>query len=58
MKYLMPYVRFCPRFWIDEKVSALSTEDAKNLLFYILTCPHRTVEGLFRLPKPLASYSL
>lgn len=47
----MNYVRFCPRFWIDEKVLSLS-EDAKILLFYILTCPHRTVEGLFRLPKP------
>lgn len=44
------YWRVSPAFWSDEKVSKWS-DDAKLLGLYILTCDHRTLEGLFRLPK-------
>lgn len=44
------YWRVSPAFWGDEKVTGWS-DDAKVLALYLLTCEHRTVEGLFRLPK-------
>ena len=34
------------------------TEDGRLLALYLLTCPARTTEGLFRLPIPLAAYDL
>lgn len=49
------YWRVSPAFWGDEKVTGAAGEpwsdDTKLLALYLLTCEHRTVEGLFRLPK-------
>lgn len=41
------YYRVSPKFWVDSETWA---DDTKLLGLYILTCEHRTVEGLFRLP--------
>src|SRR6266516_1134989 len=46
----MRYHRVDPRFWTDLAVLGWS-DDAKLLALYLQTCPHRTTEGLFRLPK-------
>lgn len=44
------YHRVSPSFWTDPKV--LAWDDRTRLLaLYIMTCVHRTTEGLFRLPK-------
>lgn len=43
------YWRVSPAFWGDEKVK-LWSDDMRVLALYLLTCPHRTAEGLFRLP--------
>jgi len=45
-----PYWRVSPAFWTDEKVVEWD-QDTRYLALYILTCPHRNLEGLFRLPK-------
>ncbi len=45
-----PYWRVSPAFWTDEKVLDWD-QDTRYLALYILTCPHRNLEGLFRLPK-------
>ena len=42
----MNYFRVSPRIWTESW-----SEDARLLAFYVLTCPHRSTEGLFRLPK-------
>ena len=42
------YYRVSPRFWSDTKDWS---DGAKTLALYILTSPHRSLEGLFRLPK-------
>ena len=39
-----PYWRVSPKFWTD---TAAWTEDARTLGIYLLTCEHRTAEGLF-----------
>lgn len=44
------YQKISPKFWTDEKVLNWD-DDTKLLALYLLTCPHRTMEGLFRLPK-------
>lgn len=44
------YWRVSSRFWTDEKVAGWD-QDTRMLALYLLTCPHRTMEGLFRLPK-------
>ena len=44
------YWRVSPAFWNDEKVAAWN-DDTRLLALYLLTCPHRTTEGLFRLPR-------
>jgi hypothetical protein len=46
----MRYYPVDMRFWSDPRVRGWS-DDAKLLALYLLTCPHRTTEGLFRLPK-------
>lgn len=46
----MRYNRIDPRFWTDRAVRGWS-DDAKLLALYLLSSPHRTTEGLFRLPK-------
>lgn len=45
------------RMWSDPRYRAMS-EDARHAALYVLTCPHRNTEGLFRLPLPLAAYDL
>lgn len=45
-----PYWRVSPAFWGDEKVGRWG-DDSRLLALYLLTCQHRTLEGLFRLPK-------
>lgn len=43
------YYQVSPKIWTDEK--ALAWGDSERLLaFYLLTCPHRNLEGLYRLP--------
>lgn len=44
------YWRVASAFWTDEKVLGWN-DDTRMLALYILTCEHRTAEGLFRLPK-------
>ena len=51
------YYRVGPSFWSDPAVVALS-DDGRLLALYLLTCPHRTSEGLFRLPKAYATADL
>lgn len=36
-------------FWTSANIRALS-EDGRSLAFYLLTCPHGTIAGVFRLP--------
>lgn len=36
-------------FWTSSNIRALS-EDGRSLAFYLLTCPHGTIAGVFRLP--------
>jgi hypothetical protein len=43
------YWRVSPKFWRHALVHGWS-EDARQLAFYLLTCPHRTTEGLYWLP--------
>lgn len=43
------YWRIAPAFWGDEKVATWN-DDTRLLALYLLTCEHRTLEGLFRLP--------
>ena len=45
------------RFWQDEKMRTLSA-DAKYLMLYLLTSPHRTLMGFYFLPKPYACFDL
>jgi hypothetical protein len=45
------YYRVSPKFWTDPAIRR-SSDDAKLLALYLLTGPHRRLEGLFRLPKP------
>ena len=40
-----------PKFWSHARRERW-TEDERTLAIYLLTCPHRTTEGFFRLPKP------
>lgn len=44
------YWRVTPAFWGDEKVAGWN-DDTRLLALYLLTCEHRTLEGLFRLPR-------
>lgn len=44
-------------FWTSENARALS-DDAKMLAFYLLTCPHGTIAGVFRLPDGYACEDL
>jgi len=51
------YHRVSSRFWTDEKTMRWD-DDTRLLALYLLTCPHRTTEGLFRLPKPYIAADL
>lgn len=43
------YKRVSPRFWPEAQAGSWS-DDMKMLALYLLTCEHRTTEGLYRLP--------
>ena len=43
------YQRVSPRFWAEAQAGGWG-DDMKMLGLYLLTCEHRTSEGLFRLP--------
>ena len=43
------YNRVSPRFWPEAQAGGWS-DDMKMLGLYLLTCEHRTTEGLYRLP--------
>jgi hypothetical protein len=43
------YYPVSPLFWMDEKISGLD-DQGKVLALYLLTCEHRNLEGLYRLP--------
>lgn len=51
------YHRVFSRLWVNPAFRSCS-EDGRHALVYLLTCPHRNTEGLFRLPIPLAAYDL
>jgi hypothetical protein len=44
------YHRVSPKFWSDPTVLGWD-DDTRLLALYLLTCEHRTTEGLFRLPR-------
>lgn len=43
------YYPVSPLYWSDDKVARWTDRD-KLLALYLLTCPHRNLEGLYRLP--------
>lgn len=43
------YYPVSPLYWSDSKVQSWSNE-TKMLGLYLLTCEHRNLEGLYRLP--------
>ena len=45
------YYPISPLFWCDSKVRSWGPEE-KMLALYLLTCEHRNLEGLYRLPIP------
>lgn len=45
------YYPISPLFWSDSKVRVWSPEETL-LALYLLTCEHRNLEGLYRLPLP------
>lgn len=51
------YTRVESRFWQDEKMRAVS-DDARHLMLYLLTSPHRNIIGLYFLPSPYACFDL
>lgn len=51
------YYRLSPKFWSDPMVLRWD-DDTRLLALYLLTCPHRTTEGLFRLPRMYAMADL
>ncbi|MEG3071054.1 MAG: hypothetical protein RQM92_09770 [Candidatus Syntrophopropionicum ammoniitolerans] len=51
------YTRVESRFWQDEKMRAVSV-DARYLMLYLLTSPHRNIIGFYFLPAPYACFDL
>lgn len=51
------YTRVESRFWQDEKMRAVS-DDARHLMLYLLTSPHRNIIGFYFLPLPYACFDL
>lgn len=51
------YTRVESRFWQDEKMREISS-DARHLMLYLLTSPHRNIVGLYFLPPPYACFDL
>ncbi len=51
------YTRVESRFWQDEKMREVS-DDARYLMLYLLTSPHRNIIGIYFLPSPYACFDL
>ncbi|HHV99974.1 MAG TPA: hypothetical protein GXX36_10480 [Clostridiaceae bacterium] len=51
------YTRVESRFWQDEKMRTIS-DDARYLMLYFLTSPHRNIMGFYFLPSPYACFDL
>ena len=51
------YSRISARFWTDEKSSSWP-DRVKLAALYVLTCPHRHLEGIFKLPPQYACADL
>ena len=51
------YYRVSPKFWTRAEQKGWS-DDTKLLALYLLTGPHRTTEGLYRLPRKYAQADL
>ncbi len=51
------YTRVESKFWQDEKMRAVS-DDARYLMLYLLTSPHRNIMGFYFLPVPYACFDL
>ena len=51
------YHRIYDRIWSHPSFRQWS-EDARMAALYLLSCPHRNTEGLFRLPTQFAAYDL
>lgn len=51
------YTRVESRFWQDEKMRSIS-DDARYLMLYLLTSPHRNIVGFYFLPSPYACFDL
>lgn len=51
------YFQVSPLFWSDPQVRAWD-DSTKLLALYLLTCPHRSLEGMFRLPLQYAEIDL
>lgn len=51
------YTRVESKFWQDEKMRAVS-DDARYLMLYLLTSPHRNILGFYFLPSPYACFDL
>jgi hypothetical protein len=51
------YSRVSTSFWSDNR-SASWPDDVKLFALYVITAPHRTLEGIFLLPIPYASADL
>ncbi|WP_422445999.1 hypothetical protein [Thermoanaerobacterium sp. DL9XJH110] len=51
------YTRVENRFWQDEKMRTVSS-DARYLMLYLLTSPHRNILGFYFLPSPYACFDL
>ncbi len=43
------YGKVYSTFWTSQTIRSMS-EDSRNLAMYLLTCPHNTIAGVFRLP--------
>ncbi len=51
------YSRVSTRFWTDEKSSEWN-DRVKLAALYVMTCPHRSLEGIFKLPPQYACADL
>ena len=51
------YTKIESKFWRDEKIRNIS-EDARFLMFYVLTSPHRNILGFYFLPILYACFDL
>ena len=51
------YTRVESSFWSDDKMRAVSS-DARHLMLYLFTSPHRNILGFYFLPSPYACFDL